>query len=119
MAARRRQGAECLVMKKAAIYIVGALLAWWGFSALSSSHREDARAACGPLPREAIFVPADRASDLAPLLSAAEKLHGQGLCVLEGGWGIQTGKFYLAVQQPGQKATFRRFTPAELYDFAP
>lgn len=106
-------------MKKAALYIVGALLAWWGFSALSSSQREDLRAACGPLPRAAIIVPADKASDLAPLLSAAEKLHGQGLCVIEGGWGVQAQKFYLAVQQPGKPATFRRFTPHELYDFAP
>ena len=119
MAARRRPGAESQAMKKAAIYVVGALLAWWGFSALQSYHREDARAACGPLPREAVIVPADRASDLAPLLSAAEKLHGHGVCVLDGGWGLQTQKFYLAVQQPGKPAEFRRFTPAELYDFAP
>jgi hypothetical protein len=103
---------------KAALYLIGALLAWWGFSALSSSHREDVRAACGPVPRAAIVVPADKPTDLAPLLSAAEKLQAQGLCVIEGGWGVQTQQFYLTVQQPGQAPTFRRFTPAELYDFA-
>lgn len=103
---------------KAALYLLGALLAWLAYGALSSSAQHDARAACGSLPRQSILVPAERSSDLAPLLSAAEKLHGQGLCVIEGGWGAQTQRFYLTVQQPGQTPTFRRFTPAELYDFA-
>lgn len=68
--------------------------------------------------RSSINLPSDKSGDMAPLLGAAEKLNKQGLCVIEGGWGSQTQRFYLTVQKPGQQPTFRRFTPAELYEFA-
>jgi hypothetical protein len=119
MAARRRQGAESQAMKKAAIYVVGALLAWWAFSALQSSHRAGLSSACPDIQRGVIWVPDDHADMLATLLNAADVLnYRMGVCVIEGGWGSTTRSYYITVQEPGKKPEIRRYSSVELRKLA-
>jgi len=106
-------------MKKAAIYIVGALMAWWGLSALQSSHRAGLSSACPDIQRGVIWVPDDHADMLATLLNAADVLnYRMGVCVIEGGWGSTTSSYYITVQEPGKKPEIRRYSSVELRKLA-
>ena len=77
-----------------------------------------AMAACPPIEDGALWLPANKKWAEADFKAKAERLNKAGQCVIEGGWGSSTKKFYITVSESGriQDAKILRFTAEELKD---
>ena len=75
---------------------------------------------CPQMAQQAVRLPEDKAEYLAPLLHAADILNNSGTCVIEGGYGTDSHRFYLAVRDhSGGKPYFKRYTAADLLTLKP
>lgn len=70
---------------------------------------------CPMMAQQAVSLPDDKSLYLAGLLNEADRLNNSGTCVIEGGYGQDSGRFYLAVRDHnGSKPYFKRYTAADL-----
>lgn len=75
---------------------------------------------CPQMQQQAVTLPEDKALYLAGLLNEADRLNNSGTCVIEGGYGKDSGRFYLAVRDHnGGKPYFKRYTAADLLNQKP
>lgn len=102
---------------KTLFLISAVLLAWLIWS--SDSHSERTASGCPQFEQAAIWLPESRQGDLATLLNAADVLNNRmGACVIGGGWGEQTGMYFLSVREPGKAPENRRYHLEDLQKLA-
>ena len=75
-----------------------------------------AYAACPPIEKSSLWLPADKKFAEADFIAKAERLNKSGQCVIEGSWGSSYKKFYITVSKTGniRDAKILRFTIEEL-----
>ena len=74
-------------------------------------------ASCPPIEAGALWLPDSHRQYSTAFEAKARRVHQSGRCVIEGSWGTQQGRFYLAVHDAGSpraKAYHLRFTAEEL-----
>ena len=99
---------------KTVVCIAVAALAW-----VILAQPSDSPSGCPSVDQSSIWLPPDRAQDLAALLNAADVLNNRmGVCVIGGGWGVQTGAYFISVKEPGKTPNNRRYQLAELQSLA-
>jgi hypothetical protein len=91
--------------------VIVAVIAFAGLLWLGSGDSNRTASGCPGVDQNVIWLPADRQGDRAVLLNAADVLNNRmGACVIGGGWGQQTGMYFLSVQEPGKPPENRRYT---------
>ena len=73
-------------------------------------------AACPPIEEGSLWLPESKKFAESDFKAKAERLNTSGQCVIEGGWGSSTKKFYITVSKTGnlRDAKILRFTAEEL-----
>lgn len=98
-------------------WFVFGLCALTGVLAIASMDGALAKATCPPFEKSALWLPESQRRHSAAFEAKARQVHQSGQCVIEGSWGMQLGRFYLAVHDAGTpraKGYHLRFTAEEL-----
>ncbi len=63
-----------------------------------------AQSKCPDFEEHLIWVPKDKIEAKEDLMKKAKSLNDSGQCIVEGGFGRQSGKFYITVSSTGKPA---------------